>query len=73
MQLPAHAAAGQLPPVPFETNDGTSFQFVNANQEGDQAELACQKLCGHLASYSSLTQQSDVEQYYESQVGGGAY
>jgi hypothetical protein len=55
--------------VPFTSNDGTSFQFVNTNQEGDKAELACQKLCGHLASYSSLSQQSEVEQFYELQVG----
>lgn len=63
------AAPGKLPPQPYEDNSGNSFQFVNSQLEADKNELECQKLCGHLASYDSLSQQSEVEVYYESAVG----
>ncbi len=62
------AAAGPLPPPPYEDNSGVSFQFINSQLEADKNELECQKLCGHLASYDTLSQQSEVEAYYESAV-----
>jgi hypothetical protein len=61
-----------LPPVPYTSIDGTEFRFVNSLNDANGAELECNKLCGHLASYSSVAQQSEVEQFYESSVSGGA-
>jgi hypothetical protein len=64
------AASGTLPPQPYQATDGSSFQFNNLQADANGAEMGCQKQCGHLASYSSLSQQAEVEAYYEAAVSG---
>ena len=42
-----------------------TFYFNSTNTTWDDAENSCQTNGGHIAAYTSLEEQTDVEQYYE--------
>jgi hypothetical protein len=57
-------------PDNYTTASGVNFTFNNIALNGSAAEDMCNDQCGHLASYTSLTEQNDVEQFYIQSVGG---
>ncbi len=50
---------------------GAHFMFNNYNYTYSQAEEECQKQGGHLASYETVQEQLDVEQFLISNVSSG--
>jgi hypothetical protein len=50
------------PPYKFVSSSGVAFNFHNSPMNFAEAEAVCSKECGHLASYSSLAEQNEVEQ-----------
>jgi hypothetical protein len=58
-------------PDNYTTASGVNFTFNNILLKGPAAEDMCNDQCGHLASYTSLTEQNDVEQFYIQSVGHG--
>ena len=55
-------------PDNYTTASGVNFTFNNIAVDADRAEDMCNEQCGHLASYTSLTEQNDVENFYISNV-----
>jgi hypothetical protein len=58
------AAPGGVVPPRFTTSLGSTFQFLTTTNTQDGAEKACQATGGHLAVYTDLTEQQEVERYY---------
>jgi hypothetical protein len=56
-------------PDNYTTASGVNFTFNNIALSGSAAEDMCNDQCGHMASYTSLTEQNDVEQFYIQNVG----
>jgi hypothetical protein len=48
----------------YTTTDNVTFHYFPAQRPAAEAEAACRGLTAHLASYSSLAQQAEVEQHY---------
>jgi hypothetical protein len=42
-----------------------TFYFNSTNTTFDDAQLSCNANGGHIAGYTSLEEQADVEKYYE--------
>jgi hypothetical protein len=69
--LPASAAApGSVQPPVFKASSNASFTMNLEPLSQQQAEEACNGVCGHLAAYRSAREQNDVEQFYITQVCG---
>ncbi len=54
-------------PAPNYTTpvSNVTFLFNSTSTTYDDAESSCQMSGGHIAAYTSLEEQADVEQYYE--------
>lgn len=50
------------PPFKFVSSSGVAFNFHNTPVSFEEAEKVCNQECGHIASYSSLAEQNEVEQ-----------
>lgn len=48
----------------YTTTDNVTFHYFPAQRPAAEAEAACRSLTAHLASYSSLAQQAEVEQHF---------
>jgi hypothetical protein len=55
------------PPV-FKASTNVSFTMNTEPLNQQMAQEACNGVCGHLAAYRSAREQSEVEQYYITQV-----
>jgi hypothetical protein len=62
------AAPGETQGLQISTASG-NFTFNNANLTYDAAESDCRAQGGHLASYSTLFEQQDVEDFLVNNVG----
>jgi hypothetical protein len=50
----------------YTTTDNVTFHYFPAQRPAAEAQAACHPLTAHLASYTSLAQQAEVEQHYVS-------
>jgi hypothetical protein len=56
-------------PTYTANSTGATFAFVPYKTASTNAEQTCNTIGGHLAAYTSVAEQAEVEQYYVDKVG----
>ncbi len=69
---PLPAAPGSVRPPVYRHSANASFSLNLEQLSQQEAEMACNDVCGHLAAYRSAQEQAATEQFYITQVGAGA-
>ena len=59
-----HAPCSVVPPAYMAATTNATFQYFPCNLTYDKAELQCNRVGGHLASYSAMYEQKEVEKWY---------
>jgi hypothetical protein len=62
--LPLHTAAPLVAPAYTTQSTNVTFQLLTDLSDARTAELSCLQRGGHLATYASQAEQTEVEQYY---------
>ena len=61
---PMHPAAPLVAPTYTTQSTNVTFQLLTDLSDARTAELSCLQRGGHLATYASQAEQTEVEQYY---------